>query len=114
LFVDKAPAPDEWAIYARGAGAVTGSASDANWNIWTVVFNGASSQFWHNGVSEGAGNPGTDSQDGLHVFCHWNQANFWKGDCVEILLYDANLSDADKNQVGNYLATRYALAYADI
>ena len=36
------------------------------------------------------------------------------GYIAEIIIYDANLSDADKNEVGNYLATRYALAYTDI
>ena len=41
-------------------------------------------------------------------------ASSGKGDMTEILLYDANLSNSDKNQVGAYLATRYALSYTDI
>jgi hypothetical protein len=35
-------------------------------------------------------------------------------DMVELIAYDANLSDADKNQVGQYLATRYGLSWTSI
>ena len=79
-----------------------------------MLFNGAGSQFWHNGISEAAGNAGVRVFDGLVIFASNAFTAPWKGDATEIILYDANLSDADKNQVGQYLATRYGLAYTDI
>ena len=44
---------------------LTGGAADAAWNIWTILCNGATSQFWHNGISEaGPGNSGALSARG--------------------------------------------------
>ena len=104
---------DDWRVNAGIS--VLGGDADSNWNIWTILFNGATSQFWLNGVSEGGpGASGVQAIDGLTVFSRNDGANNWDGDLVEIILYDANLSDADKNQVGAYLATRYGLSYTDI
>ena len=35
-------------------------------------------------------------------------------DIYEVLIYDSNLSNADKNEVGNYLATKYTLSWTAI
>ena len=110
---NKAGAPDRWDTYAGVA--LVGGDADANWNVWTALYNGATSQFWLNGISEaGPANAGAQNPDGIAVGAQSSGATAWKGDITEIILYDANLSDADKNQVGAYLATRYALAYTDI
>ena len=113
LGVYQAAAPDKWQIYA-GANLV-GNNDDSDFRIWTAGFNGASSQLWHNGVSEaGPGNAGAMAIDGLTLFDGHAGGAPWKGDIAEIIMYDANLSDADKNQVGRYLAARYGLSYTDI
>ena len=108
------PNPDAWAIIAGAGAPVVGNAADSNWNSWAAVLNGATSQFWLNGISENSGNAGPNDLDGLTVLDRQPTGRPWKGDITEIILYDANLSDADKNTVGQYLATRYALAYTDI
>jgi len=91
------PDPDEWAIWAGSN--LAGSASDGNWNIWTALFNGASSQFWANGVSEASGNAGTKALDGLTAGCSYMNDAYWEGDIAEIIIYDANLSAADRDEV---------------
>lgn len=100
-----------WNIYA-GVSLADGAA-DANWHIWTILYNGAASQYWHEGVSKAAGNAGANVPNGL---CLGAQvaSNFWDGDIAEAILYDSNLSNADKNQIGQYLATRYGLSWTDI
>ena len=105
---------NNWYTYA-GASNV-GGASDANWNIWTSLFNGVTSQLWLNGISEaGPGNAGANQIDGLAIGGRiFGADQYCLMSCTEIILYDADLSNADKNQVGNYLATRYGLAYTDI
>ena len=105
--------PDDWVVYAGAA--LSGGATDGNANIWTVLFNGATGQVWINGTSiAGPGNVGAHNADGLTILAHNDGSSPWDGDIAEVIIYDANLSDADKNQVGQYLATRYALSYTSI
>ncbi len=106
--------PDSWRINAGANVRNNPGTADSDWNVWTAVFNGASSQFWHNGVSEAAGDAGANAIDGATIGSTHLGAAPWKGDVTEILYYDANLSDADKNQVGQYLADRYGLGYTSI
>ena len=109
----KSGSPDEWAYYAGSA--QYGGTPNANWNIWCMVFNGSGSELWHNGVSVLTGNCGTAAMDGLTAGSGYNQGTqLWYGDIAEIVIYDAELSDADKNEVGGYLADRYNLSWSDI
>jgi len=90
--------------------------TNSDWNIWAALFNGVTSQFWHNGVSEaGPGDAGAQVFGGSnYVGKHTGVAQYWKGDVVELLYYHANLSDADKNQVIEYLGRRYNLVTVSI
>ena len=113
LMKSTAPSPDKWSIL--GGLVLVGTAADSDWSLWTALFNGASSQFWHNGVGEaGPGNAGSQVPDGLTIGAHQAGGYPWYGDIAEIIIYDADLSDADKNQVGRYLAHRYGLGYTEI
>ena len=107
--------PNRWYVYAGAVLGPTAAASNSNWNLWTSLYNGATSQLWHNGVSlAGPGNAGAHNADGLTIGGAFDVTAQWDGDITEIIIYDADLSTADDNQVGNYLATRYGLAYTDI
>jgi len=107
------PNPDAWYIYSGAA--LNGNASDSNWHIWTALYAGVTSQLWINGISNaGPANAGVHTLTGLTVGTAYDGANPWDGDITEVILYNANLSDADKNTVGQYLATRYSLTYTDI
>jgi hypothetical protein len=102
----------DWSLYAGTV--VHGGPEDANWNIWTAYYNVAASQLWQNGTVEVAGNTGANAMDGITIGARYDATSPWDGDIAEIIIYHANLSNADKNQVGQYLATRYGLAYTDI
>ena len=112
LYKTSTTAPDAWGIYA-GTGLL-GSAADTDWNIWTGLFNGVSSQFWHNGISEASGNAGAHQPDGISIGTSSGFTSFWKGDIAEIIIYAGNLPTADKNQVGSYLGQRYGIVYTSI
>lgn len=112
LLFDRGGGPNKWAVNAGAT--LDGSATDANWNTWMVLINGALSQFWHNGVSEAAGDVGAEFGDGLTVGANTGGAGGWVGDIAEALIYDSNLSTADKNQVGQYLAAKYALSWTNL
>jgi len=94
FFQDSGPAPDAWTMQC---GAIlTGGATDANWRIWSLLANGASSEFWKNGVSEAAGNAGADNTTGIIVGAFYTVASFWKGNVVSIVIIDPSLSDAQR------------------
>jgi len=112
LYKSGIPSPDSWGIYAGTA--LYGSAGDSDTNIWCALFNGASSQFWLNGISEASGDAGSRALDGITIGALYDGARPWKGDIAEIIVYDAGLSNADKNEVGSYLATKYGLSWTDI
>ena len=104
---------DLWYIYAGSQ--LKGGVSNSSWNIWTAVYNGAVSRFWHNGVEQCAAGAGwAQNPDGIRIGINHEATGPWDGDITEVILYDANLSNADKNQIGQYLATRYGLTYTDI
>lgn len=114
IFQNAATLPDTWAVTC-GVTLATATATEANWDIFTVLANGAASRFRRNGISLAAGDAGAHTLDGLRLGSRYDgTASFWIGDIAEVLIYASNLSDADKNQIGQYLATKYSLSWTDI
>lgn len=114
IYQDSSTTPDQWALYA-GAVLGSGDATDANWHILLAVFNNTSSGLWADGTALAAGAGGTQNPDGLTLGANNNQgSSYWKGDIAEVLIYDEDLATADKNQVAQYLATRYGLTWTAI
>lgn len=106
---------DTWSVYFGTF--LDDGASDSNWNIWTVVANGASSAIYINGGSAGGtGDAGTDAADGITMGGDYAGAgNFWTGDIGDILIFDnAALSAADLNEVGQYFADRWNITWSAI
>lgn len=87
--------PDAWGIYATLT--LAGTASDSDWNIWSVLFNGATSRFWHNGVAECvAGNAGANNPTGISIGARDDGLNQWKGPWVSTVICDPSHSDAQR------------------
>jgi hypothetical protein len=102
----------KWRMYAGNA--IEGSASvDSDWHIFTLLFNGASSGMWIDGVSDISGNAGAEGSDGLSWGAFYNGGNAFDGDQAAILTYDSNLSTADRNQVQTYLSDEYGISVTD-
>lgn len=104
--------PDTWQI--RTSAALAGDTADSNWNIWTAVFNGASSKIYINGTLQNSGNAGTDNPGGLTVGARLDGAAGWLGDIGDIAIVPGSLSAADLNQALAYLSTRWAITVAEV
>jgi len=91
------PAPDVWGIYA-GIAWVDGAVADANWKLWSVLPNGAASQFWLNTVSQAIGNAGAENADGLTIGFNYlfSAGTSWFGDVASVVICDPSLSDAQR------------------
>lgn len=106
------PTPDAWQVLA-GASLVDGD-TDSNWNIFTILYNGASSQLWINGTSKASGDVGAHTPDGITIGANNGGGAPWKGYLAPLLIYPGNISNADKNQIGQYLFSISGISYTDI
>jgi len=102
---------ENWGIYAGAT--LDGTAADANWNIHTVLFNDNNSRYWLNGDLIAGGDAGAQEADGWYQGSSQGN-NYWYGYIAEIVVYGVNLSDADKNQVLDYLSARFNIAHNGI
>jgi hypothetical protein len=107
---------DNWYLYSGTGpfGFDTTRVADASWHQHLCLFSGAASSHWLDGGTAATGNAGALAMGSLCVGTFSGAGAFFAADISEIVVYDANLSDADKNQVGQYLGTRYGLSYTDI
>jgi hypothetical protein len=91
----KDPNPDIWVLYA---GAVLScGVNDANWNIFSMLLNGASSQVWINAVSKATGNAGTHTRNGISVGAQMDgSTQFWKGYINSVIVASTTHTDAQR------------------
>ena len=110
---DPAGAVHQWTLFA-GANLGWGTVSDSSWHMFIGLFNSTSSEVWVDGGVGVVGNAGTQDLDGRAIGGQYNGQYPWLGDFVELLDYEPDLSDADKNEIGGYLAARYGLTFTPI
>jgi hypothetical protein len=83
-----------WAMH--GGTIRPGLAVDANLNIWAGHFNGATSQFWINTVSQVTGNAGTHSMAGLVVGGVYTASPTWIGTALAFVVCNTLHSTAER------------------
>jgi len=71
--------PNIFGVKAGGA-FLNGNPTNVNWLLWSILLNGASSQFWHNTVSQASGNAGANGMSGVTIGAyHTEISEYWKG-----------------------------------
>ncbi|MGB2327172.1 MAG: hypothetical protein ACPH3L_05250, partial [Flavobacteriaceae bacterium] len=85
--------------------------STTNNEIWTAEFNGSSSVLYVDGTPGTTGNVGNNSINGFWIG-EENGSSYpnWNGLIGEILIFDAILSEADRQKIEGYLAHKWGLA----
>jgi hypothetical protein len=77
---------------------ISNEAADANWNIWSAIFNGALSELWLNGASEADGSAGNNNPSGLTIGATRGGESEWDGDiAIPAIIADPALSAADRS-----------------
>jgi len=94
--------PDGWVAYAGSA--LDDGVADANWHTFVMVYNGASSVLYLNGVSVVSGNAGAAGLDGLTIGARYSGELPWKGNFGPFLIYSGVPSSADINQINAFLS----------
>lgn len=78
--------------------------------LQTALFSGLTSEIWLNGVTQGVGNASIQGINGLTVGAvNGGGGSHLDGDMAEILVYNANLSSADRQAVEIYLNNKWAI-----
>lgn|SRR5574343_384917 len=92
---ETAGTPDRWQLYVGAA--LPDNSSDANWNVWAFLANGASSRFWANGAAKVlAGNAGAHNADGITIGAIYNGGQRWDGDWTMLAIADPSHSDVQR------------------
>lgn len=95
-------------IYS-GSGIATGTGITTALQQFTAKYNGGSSYLRKNGSEIVSGNIGTDSMAGITLGASHEAGNFGNIDICEILVYNASVSDTDRDTIESYLDTRWGL-----
>ena len=99
-----------WRIFAGSS--VTGGTRDANENLASILFNGASSQAWVNGSSVITGNPSTNSiTGGIRLGTNNSAADPLSGSISELIIYPSDQS-ANRTAIEANIASRYGITLA--
>jgi hypothetical protein len=86
---------------------------EAMWKVWSGTFTVASEliELFINGVSQGTqlDNAGPLAVSDIYIGSRVD-AYHWLGDIAEVLVFDAALGATDRQNIENYLVSKYALA----
>ncbi|MDC3284937.1 LamG domain-containing protein, partial [Flavobacteriaceae bacterium] len=89
---------------------VSNGSSTTNNEIWTAEFNGSSSVLYVDGTAGTTGNVGDNSINGFWIGEENGSSEpNWNGLIGEILIFDAILSEADRQKIEGYLAHKWGL-----
>ncbi len=117
---DGAASTRRWAVYLQGstnewrgyAGAIVDSnfvmAADTFY-IVAVVFDGSTSDIWVDNIKRATGNAGSHSVENIRVGAHHDGTLGWDGAIPEVIVYDARVSDADIEGIGQHLKDKWAI-----
>lgn len=98
------------------AGAVLNvSTIGTSWFTAAIVWNGASTTMYKNGgAAFVTGDAGSNTLTGITIGARYDGLEPWTGDIAEVIVYTAQLTNSNINDVGNYLGTKYAIAWTTI
>ena len=101
--------PDILTAYAGGAANFVSAPKDS-WNILTVLWDGANSELWLDGASQGTGDSGSYDLDGITLGAYIDGTYLADIDFAEFILYSGDIGSAARDKVHRYLSAKYGIA----
>lgn len=96
-------------LYAGTQRASNLIALDGLWKIHESLFDGATSRIFLTENEGTIGNPGAGSQDGLRIGLNGIGTGPWDGEVCEVIFFDGELSEIERDRVNSYLKEKYSL-----
>lgn len=107
LILQDAGSTNRWRM-TFGTALQAASDEDANWHVISGKGNGASSLIRRDGVQIASGNANTGAfNNNITIGANQTPTIFFTGDIGELLIYRADLSDADRDAVELYLMEKW-------
>jgi Rib/alpha/Esp surface antigen-like repeat protein len=91
-----------------GGGILYNKSAPFNYTLNSALFNRNTSSLYDASVAKATGDVGANVLTGLNIGTAHNTTNFLNGDIAEIILYDKNVTTAERQNVERYLRTKYA------
>jgi hypothetical protein len=95
-----------------GSSLLDGSLVVNTFQVWSAVFNGATSNIRLNGATGTSGNAGANGLNGVTIGARYAGDFVFPGDIAEVLVYNSALSATDRSSVETYLSRKYAIGRA--
>jgi hypothetical protein len=102
----------DWAPWAGTF--LTGSAANTDVHIIGVRYSGGTGLLILDGATDASGSIGIGSLGGLTIAARNGGSQFSRSTFVEIMVYNKTLTNAEMNNVGNYLSSEYDKTWTDI
>lgn len=96
-------------VRALAGSGITSNATVAQFNYFTVIFNGASSSLQVNANTAVSGDTGANTLTGVTLGANFTPTASLNGYIGEVLIYNALLSAAQITQVQNYIKAKWGL-----
>ena len=88
--------------------SLTDGPTNLNDNIHVALFNGASSEYWINGINVISGNAGNRILNGITLGSLRTTASaFSSAEIMEVIVYNSDISDTDRDVITAYLADKW-------
>jgi len=94
-------------IYAGHDINTGGGTSDTDDHIHVGLFNGINSEYWIDGISRVSGDVGVNTLDGITLGARGGLSNYANAEICEVIIYNADISDRDRDVVTTYLANKW-------
>lgn len=103
---------NSWDMWVNSGADINIGAANTNWNIVTLIYNGAASKYAFNTktLTTVSGSPGTNDIGGLTLAADHAGGNNAQVDFAELLWYEGALAQPDIDSILDYLSAKYALA----
>jgi len=94
-------------VYAGGF--LSGSTPSSAFEIWTAIYNGASSALYVNGILDASGDAGTQGMDGYHIGADAGPGSFSNVDLAEMIRVPRALTVDERGALHAYLGQKYGI-----
>ena len=100
---------NKWYIDTDAGVDIESATTDGNDNIHYILFNGANSDHWINGVLQVSGDALTDGLTDLVIGDYSGFGLGCDAEICEVIIYDADISDVDRDKITGYLANKHGI-----